>query len=157
MSEAVTIVSKMVGRYPNGGAQAGRGYIGGLASVLVNYPAVIARKSHDPFYGVPRECKFLPTPADVIAWCERETAALRRPVELADREAEARARLKTLADEQETLAAQRKLRPTLKQIHDKYGSTWGLSVPPPRKREWRGPTDEELRRRYAREPEGIAF
>lgn len=87
LSEALDVVTALIERYPNGGAAAERGYIGGLAAVLVEYPASIARRAADPLKGVPKACRFLPTPADVIAWCEGEIADMRAPVAREDLDA----------------------------------------------------------------------
>ena len=74
--------------YPNGGANAGDGYIGALAAVLGQYPRQVALKCADPLRGVSRETKFLPTVADLVAWCEKETEPLRRDVDRENRIAE---------------------------------------------------------------------
>lgn len=123
------IVAKLISCYPNGGSQAGDGYIGALAAILVTYPRVVAQLSADPLRGVPRECKFLPTPADVIAWCERETAALRRPVDAEDRYSKHRAEAQQRRQDEELLVEQRKQRPTLDELRAKHGPNWGITQP----------------------------
>jgi hypothetical protein len=128
LSECLDVVRAMLRNYPNGGAQAGGGYIGGLAAVLFEYPRIVATRSSDPVHGVPREVKFLPTPADVIAWCERETASLRRPVDLDDRFAGHARASKERAEEAAKLERDRVLRPTLKQMQDQYGPNWGITT-----------------------------
>lgn len=61
-------------------SQAGDSYLGLIAKVLMEYPRQVAVRCANPIHGVPRETKFLPTVADVVAWCERETEPLRRDV-----------------------------------------------------------------------------
>lgn len=74
----------MIRGYANSG-QAGKSYIGAIAELLMRYPRSVALKCADPFAGVPRETKFLPTPADVIAWCERQVAPMHEEATREDR------------------------------------------------------------------------
>lgn len=82
LSDAIDAATEIIGRYPNGGANAGKSYIGALAATLASYPLSVAAACSG-LTGVSAECKFLPTVADIIAWCERETQPLYRQ---ADRE-----------------------------------------------------------------------
>jgi hypothetical protein len=75
-SAAIEVVSRLIGLFPNGGKDAGDDYIGGLAQILANYPRSVAARAADPINGVARDTDFLPTPAVLIAWCERQTAPL---------------------------------------------------------------------------------
>lgn len=81
LSEAIEAATVIIGCYPNGGANAGKSYIGAIAATLASYPRSVARRCADRVSGVARGCKFLPTVADVVAWCERETAPLRNEVD----------------------------------------------------------------------------
>lgn len=128
MSEAIKVVGQMLRGYANGGAQASNSYIGALAEVLAHYPRCIAAHAGDLVKGVPRETRFLPTPADVIAWCERESADLRGIVERDDRERHIIGEMKRTEEEAAKLEADRKTRPTLKQMQEKYGPNWGLKT-----------------------------
>lgn len=85
LSEAIEAVQTLVEAYPNGGANGGDGYIGSLASVLCQYPRLVSVRCADPLRGVSRETKFLPTVADLVVFCERETAPLRRDCAREDR------------------------------------------------------------------------
>lgn len=83
LSEAIEAATAIISGYPNGGANAGDSYIGALASTLMGYPRQVAmrcadypRRMGERLRGVASACKFLPTPADVIAWCEREVEPL---------------------------------------------------------------------------------
>jgi len=93
LPQAIELTAAILECYPNGGHGAGRGYIGALAENLARYPASVARRCADRQHGIVRECKFLPTIADIIAWCEREQEPLFRQ-----------------AHAQETLAMQRAYR-----------------------------------------------
>lgn len=81
LTEAIEAATAIVGCYPNGGRDAGDSYIGALAGILGKYPRSVALKCADPFYGVTLECKFLPTVADVVNWCEHRAAPLYRDYE----------------------------------------------------------------------------
>lgn len=91
LSEALEAAGRIVGAYPNGGAAAGKSYIGSLASTLCSYPRQVAllcapsSNPLDPPRGVVLETKFLPTVADIVAWCERNTDPLRRDSDREDR------------------------------------------------------------------------
>lgn len=76
LSEAIEAVGKLLTAYPNGGAQAGKSYIGTIASVLLQYPRSIALRCAHPVNGVPRKSEFMPTVATVVAWCEAEAQAM---------------------------------------------------------------------------------
>lgn len=83
LSEALDAVSKMLSGYPN--RPSGDSYIGAMAALLMRYPRSVALRCADPFNGVARETKFLPTPADVIGWCERATAPMHEEAAREDR------------------------------------------------------------------------
>ena len=76
LSEAIEAATAIIERYPNGGANAGDSYIGALAAMLASYPRQVAMRCADPVRGIVRTCKFLPTVADVVAFCEREVTPL---------------------------------------------------------------------------------
>jgi hypothetical protein len=83
MPEGIEAAGRIVDAYPNGGRDAGKGYLGALAATLVSYPRQTATACADRVHGITRTCKFLPTVADVVAWCERKTEPL---WEMAERE-----------------------------------------------------------------------
>ncbi len=129
--EAIEVVGKLVSRFPNGTPANAQGYIGGLAEILLAYPRSIGLRCHDPLKGVARDTKFLPSPADLIGWLERETEMLRRPVEISDR-------FENLAQAQRERAAKepvRERRPSLEELRAKHGPNWGIvdreGKPPP--------------------------
>jgi hypothetical protein len=61
--------------------QADDGYIATIANILARYPKSVALKCAHPIDGVARHTKFLPTPSDVIDWCEAEARPLREAVD----------------------------------------------------------------------------
>src|SRR5215471_13485570 len=75
-SEAISAVSRLLSVFPNGAPHDPKGYIGALAELLQQYPRVVAIACCDPLKGVARTTRFMPTVADVVSWCERETAIL---------------------------------------------------------------------------------
>ena len=81
-SEAFEAVGSMLTGYAHKG-QADQNYIANFANILTRYPRSVAIKCAHPIDGVVRHTKFLPTPSDVIEWCEAESRPLR---EAADRE-----------------------------------------------------------------------
>ncbi len=94
--------------------------------MLAQYPRCVAAQAGDLVRGVPRDCKFLPTPADVIAWCERETEPLRGIVHKYDEQQGIIAEMRKRREEGEKAAAARKERPTLEDLKAKYGQNWGI-------------------------------
>ena len=71
--------------------QADQNYIANFANILTRYPRSVAIKCAHPIDGAVKETQFLPTPADVIDWCEKASRPLR---EAAAREARIEAQLK---------------------------------------------------------------
>ena len=129
LSEAMDAVTKLVAAFPNGGAQAGRSYLGALASILVTYPKIVALECADPLRGIARETKFLPTVADIVGWCEHKTQDMRGPIEREDRDARfARERAERAAAEARR-DAERPHRPTIDELRAKYGPNWGIKDP----------------------------
>lgn len=128
LSEAVTLIAKLLDGFPHGRPPNQTSYIGALANVLCQYPRMVAAKCVDPIKGVARETRFLPTISDLVAWCERESAFLRDAVERDDREQRLRAEAEARRKADEKLAADRRLRPTLQQLHEQYGPDWGIGA-----------------------------
>lgn len=84
LSEAIEAATAIVGCYPNGGRDAGRSYLGAVAATLASYPRQVAQRCAG-VRGVVQASRFLPTVADVVAWCEAETAPLYRQAEREER------------------------------------------------------------------------
>lgn len=87
LSDAIDAVGKMIRGYANSGS-AGKSYVGAIAELLMHYPRSVALRCADPFRGVARETKFMPTPADVIAFCERTVAPMHEEAAREERVAE---------------------------------------------------------------------
>lgn len=79
-SEAIDLVSTLVGAYPNGQPHDPKGYIGVIARLLCQYPRSIATECADPILGVARTTKFLPTTMEMIAFCEGRVTHLESQV-----------------------------------------------------------------------------
>lgn len=139
LPEALEAAGAIVDCYPNGGRDAGRGYLGALATMLADYPKQVARRCADRVNGVVRECRFLPTPADIVAWCERETEALRG---WRAREMRVVGQLKDRAAFEQEQAAERRTHLSVAELKAKYGD-W--------RRGWSLEEDRQEQRRLARE------
>jgi hypothetical protein len=85
MQEAIEAVGKMLNAYPNARDGIRDGYMGTIAALLCQYPRSVALSCANPINGVCRETKFLPTVAEVVAWCEPNTGHMRRTVEFEHR------------------------------------------------------------------------
>lgn len=137
LSEAVEAAGAIIDRFPNGGRGAGDAYIGALASTLASYPRVVALRCADypnkpgkRLVGICATAKFLPTPADLIAWCDDAAAPLHSA---ARRESNVAAQL--AARDQD-----RADRPTYEELRAKYGAAWVDA--PERKPSWELAPDE---------------
>lgn len=75
MPEAIEAVGNMLAAYPNEKTQ--KSYIGAIASVLMQYPRSVAVRCADPANGVARKTKFVPTVAEVVAWCDPHIESMR--------------------------------------------------------------------------------
>ena len=117
LSEAIDAATKIIGCYPNGGAGAGDSYIGALAATLGSYPKQVAMRCADPVRGVTLECKFLPTVADIVQWCEKHTEPLRHQHER-NRRVEQQFKDRTNFESEQ---GQRDRRLTIPELKEKYG------------------------------------
>jgi len=80
-SEVLEAASGIIASYPSGKPANERGYLGAISSVLAEYPRQVVARCSSPLQGIVRECKFLPSVAELVAWCEREKAGLERLAE----------------------------------------------------------------------------
>ena len=76
LSEAIALATEIVGRYPNGGRDAGKSYLGALAETLCAYPKTVAEQCAK-LNGVSAHCEFLPSVAAIMKWCDAATEPLR--------------------------------------------------------------------------------
>jgi hypothetical protein len=84
LSDAIVLVGRMIERYPNGGASAGKGYIGSLAATLCAYPRSVAVACAELMTGITSTRDFMPTPASIIAWCEPRQSEMKRTIDKED-------------------------------------------------------------------------
>jgi hypothetical protein len=122
LSESIEATTRIIDAYPNGGRAAGEGYIGALAAMLASYPRCVALRCSDRVDGIVRVCKFLPTPADVVAWCEKATEPLR---DNREREMRVTRQLADRADHERRETEDRPHRLTVDELKAKYGD-WRL-------------------------------
>lgn len=141
LSEAIEAAGAIVDCYPNGGTSASRGYIGALAATLASYPRQVALRCADHHMGIVRECKFLPTVADIVAWCERETAPLWNS---ADREKRIERQIAERNPPEISPEQREKIGSGLRELAD---SLRAKACPSPEKIAERARKDEEIRRR----------
>lgn len=137
-SVAARLVGDVIGNYPGGAKSASKTYIAALTQVLLSYPKSIVERVADPMRGVARESEFMPSPALLIAWCDRESAAVRKLSETQIQQAAAQRRVLEDRAEADRLEVERRRRPTITELKGKYGSTFGLDA-----------DDEATRRRRA--------
>lgn len=78
LSDALAIAGKIIASYP--GRKVEDSYIGAIADALMSYPAAVVHRAHKVPGGIPACVDHMPNVTDVIAWCESETAPLRRQV-----------------------------------------------------------------------------
>lgn len=79
-SEALEAVSSMLRGYAHKG-QADEEYIKNFAALLMRYPRTVAIACAHPVNGVVRTTPFLPTPADIIGWCEKASQPLQNALD----------------------------------------------------------------------------
>ncbi len=122
LSQIISMVELLMGQWPVAKADNPDVYIGGVASVLFDYPPEIVRRAVDPRRGLAVCFPYPPNLADLKGWCEKESEPLRREIEAQARRDAARRSLPAPAQSRNT-------RPTLQQLKEKYGENWGLGKP----------------------------
>jgi hypothetical protein len=60
-------------------------FISYAARALADFPEIVVARMADPRTGIARECKFTPTVAEFVQWCERDEAAMSSAVATAER------------------------------------------------------------------------
>lgn len=139
-SEGIEAATRVLGCYPKRLTDGtGDGYLGALAAVLCSYPKQVAQRCSDPILGITRECKFLPTVADIVAWCERNTAPLWNS---ADREARIERQLADRAQPQVSSAQRERIAAGLNELAESMRA--GMQ-PTPEQLEARAQKDAESR------------
>src|SRR5262245_22604999 len=83
-SEAIEAAGKMIRGYPQA-KDAPKSYIGAMADLLTRYPRSVALACVDLATGVASETRYMPTPSEVIGWCERKARPLHEEAAREDR------------------------------------------------------------------------
>jgi hypothetical protein len=87
MPEALDLVGKLINAtYPN--SKLPNSYIGNTAALMLDYPKSIAVACLHPTRGIARDCKFPPSVAEIVKWCESDFGHLKRAYEYDQRSAE---------------------------------------------------------------------
>lgn len=84
LSEAIEAVGEMLSGYANR-EKLPHSYVGTIAALLCSFPRSVAVQCADPLRGLVRTCKFIPTVADVVAWCEPRIQSMQRVVDYDER------------------------------------------------------------------------
>lgn len=123
LTETTKYAKLLLGCYRTGDANDPEVYTAGVIAVLSDYSSEIVRAVCDPRTGIPSEIKWLPTLAEIKKACEE----LRIPMRLAaERDARIRAQFAERDIEDESCLR----RPTIEEMKEKYGETWGLNPRP---------------------------
>jgi hypothetical protein len=112
LTDGIKLAIELLGCYPNAGKQPDS-YLGAVAKVLMRYPSEISTQIRQ----LAEECKFLPTVADVVEWCEKKNPTPRPDYRQAIQQGR-------MADAE--LAAARLSRPTFAELQEKHGPGWGI-------------------------------
>ena len=125
------------------------GYMASLGLVLSQYPDDVVVFVTDPRTGVQRAFKWPPTIAEIVAACDARMSDLAR-----------QDRFKNWGKRNEPalLEGPHEKRPTLEELHAKYGVDWGLSPggePKPNKPAFNAPSWEEITASYSSDPSRI--
>lgn len=131
MSEAVDLVGTMLATYPR--SDVSDSYIGAMAAVLCDYPRQIAMSCCNPLKGVVRECKFVPTIADVVAWCEPKKQELHSDYSQSNRweKAIATAGVRRAQERAEREERERRLGPKLGSLRSDLCKRYSIRDVPP--------------------------
>ena len=116
MTEAMALTTKIIASYPTAD-KVGDGYVGAIADTLMSFPASVARQCGDPKQGIIRWCKFLPSVAEIVNFCESFTEPLRRRW---DRERRYDQQIKE-REEFQKRQEDRAKRLSIKELKEKYG------------------------------------
>lgn len=125
LSESIEAVGRMISGYANRG-QADRSYVGALAALLCDYPRVIATQCSSPVHGVARKCKFMPTIADVVEWCQPKLEEMRAPSQQASHWDDLKAQAKARAQREFQYHGDRETRPRLGATRSDLKEIYGI-------------------------------
>lgn len=134
----------LVGCYRTGEANDPETYVAAITAVLAHYPDQVITEVTHPISGLPSKKGWLPTVKEVNDACATAVEPIARE----------EARLKRIKEQMEMIARMdRGERPTMEQLHSKYGKDWGLSAVDPEKQEtFKAPTWDQIGAFYSSDP-----
>lgn len=123
-------------------------YVAAVTAILAQYPEEVITSVTHPVTGLPKAKNWLPTVKEVSDACE----AAYEPI------VQQELRLKRIKEQMEAREREAAgVRPTLEQLHAKYGKDWGMKPADERtKSTFKAPTIEELVQFYRTNPERVA-
>ena len=130
----------LLGCYRTGDANDPDTYVAAITAILTRYPEEIITRITHPATGLPSKKSWLPTVKEVKDACEAEFEPIR----------EENARLKRIKEQLEMRERMdRGERPTMAQLHAKYGKNFGIGEPEkPVETKAQAPTIDQLRHHY---------
>ena len=134
----------LLGCYRTGEANDPKTYVAAITAVLARYPQEVITSVTHPVTGLPSKSGWLPTIKEVTDACNASVEPIRQH----------EARLKRIAEQMEMRERMdRGEKPTLEQLHSKYGKDWGLSAVDPEKQEtFKAPTWDQIGAFYSSDP-----
>ena len=142
----------LLGCYRTGDANDPETYVAAIAAVLAQYSEGIVTQVTHPVTGLPSAKSWLPTVKEVHDACEEAMAPAIRQQQRERQVAE------LLAEREAIEAARGQVRPTLEEMHAKYGPNWGLDLDPGKKDRpaFKAPSWDEITSGYSADPSLIA-
>lgn len=134
----------LLGCYRTGDANDPDTYVAAIAATLARYPEKVITEVTHPVSGLPKEKSWLPSIKEVFDACEKANEfAVQHEL-----------RLKRIREQLEMRERMdRGEKPTLEQLHSKYGKDWGLSAVDPEKQEtFKAPTWDQIGAFYSSDP-----
>jgi hypothetical protein len=134
----------LLGCYRTGEANDPKTYVAAITAVLSRYPQDVITSVTHPVTGLPSKSGWLPTIKEVTDACNAAVEPIRQH----------EARLKRVREQMEMRERMdRGEKPTLDQLHEKYGKDWGISATDPARPEtFQCPTWENVIALYSSDP-----
>lgn len=138
----------LLGCYRTGDANDPETYVAAIAAILARYPEDVMTSVTHPATGLPSKKGWLPTVKEVVDACDEA-------VEFAVQNA---ARMKRVAEQMEMRERMdRGEKPTLEQLKEKYGPSWGLTPREPKEvKTFNVPSWDEISKGYSADPSRLA-
>jgi hypothetical protein len=138
----------LLGCYRTGDANDPKTYVAAITAILAHYPEEVITSVTHPVSGLPSKKGWLPTVKEVTDACADAIEPIKQN-EL---------RLKRIKEQLEMRAREASgEKPTLEQLHSKYGKNWGLEIedkfkPAPKP----APSWSEIAKTYSADPSRLA-